>query len=48
MCLAQSLFRMNAKVLRHFKEIYVLAQMMLGILICFLASRIKHLLSLVF
>lgn len=47
-CWTHFLFRMNAKVLRHFKEIHALAKMMLGFLICFFASRIKHLLSLDF
>lgn len=40
--------RMNAEVWRHLKEIYSLAKMMPVFVICFLASRLKRLLSLIF
>jgi hypothetical protein len=47
-CWTYFLFRMNTEVKRHLKEIYLSAKMILVFLICSLASRLKHLLSLVF
>lgn len=42
------LLGMNAEMQRHLKKIYSLAKMMLVFLICFFASRLEHLLKLIF
>lgn len=42
------LLGMNAEMQRHLKKIYSLAKMMPVFLICFFASRLEHLLKLIF